>query len=347
MTVSAFGPVAFTDQASVLASDLFIGRGASVHIRAGMLVLDGSAVATARLAETSSGLLSLHSDRGIVFKNGASAATATFGPGAAGGVDVKAGERLEVLGGSQIVSGRIPTDVFGTPPSQVGPPGDIRVRAGEILVDGLGGGPGTGIRSEARDVGSGVSRGAGRIEVTADNALTVRGGGAISASTFGTGPAGAVVAEAPRIVVDGTGTRLVAVGDSGLFTGLTGIFSQAEPQSSAGATAGSVTVRASGQLTVMENAKISSATFSEANGGAVTVERTGEVLVSSLGEIRSSSFGNGNAGSVTVRAAAVTIDDAGRGTGGNTGRTGVNSRTEAGSGGDAGAVEVVAYRFTV
>jgi filamentous hemagglutinin family protein len=284
------------------------------------------------------GKLRVEAKRILSTGSGSGISSATFGPGRAGNIDVTATDELTLLGGGAIRSSTIETATPDEPPVATGGAGDIVARAGDILVDGSR----SGIRSEA----SRGSAGAGTVQVTGDRTLTVRAGGAISSSTFGTGAAGAVVAQAPRVTLDGSGTTELATGTPGVVTGLTGIFSQAEPDS-LGAAAGNVTVRASGQLVVTENAKISSSTFSSGNAGSVLVEQTGDVFVSSLGEIRSSSFGGGNAGSVTVRARSVTGDDAGRGAGSNVGRTGINSRTESDSSGDAGSVEVVADRITL
>src|SRR5262249_37518382 len=107
--------------------------------------------------------------------------------------------------------------------------------------------------------------------------------------------------------------------------------------------AGDVTVTA-GALSIANNGAIVSSTSGSGKGGSVTVT-AGTLTIVSNGEIFSSTFGPGNAGSVAARVAGGLVID---GTGDDPNFvTGISSRANAGSTGNAGSVTLTAGRLSI
>lgn len=336
ISVTVAGALALTDRGQINSSTFSAGNAGEIHVRAADIDID-------------------HRNRpfgvtGIVSQSD------TESTGNAGLVDVVASGRLSIFDGGIIAS-----SAFGP-----GRAGSVLVRARDFLIDGRDHQDSlTGVASQAEEGSSGA---AGSIEVTVDEALVIRNGGAISSSTFSSGAAGNVTVSAGTvsIVREGAGNP-------------TGIFSRAY-EGSAG-DAGDVELRVRGRLLLADGGQISSDTFSAGNAGTVRVSArdveidgagqnidifgdapetgifsrtlrdrfffnpaagnagsvevvaTGDLVVRNGGAISSSTFTKGDAGQVKVAAGNIKIDGEGH-------VTGIFSTAENVAEGNAGNVEV-------
>jgi hypothetical protein len=249
--------------------------------------------------------------------------------------------RIDLRDQLSISGGLISTTTLGG-----GKGGSISISAGSVSINDTGSNGGAGVTSNAGGAGA-----AGNIDITASGALEVRHGATISSSTYGAGSAGAVNVAAGRIQLDGQGsaydTSIVSEtygsGSAGsvdiLTPGNLSIINQASISSSAFASGngGQVRVRA-GSIAIdgMDAARrtgIGSVAFSgTGSGGAVEVAASGLVSMLNGGEITSNTSTAGSAGSVKVTAETISL----------AGGASINSGATAGSSGQAGSVFVAA-----
>jgi filamentous hemagglutinin family protein len=168
--------------------------------------------------------------------------------GDSGSVSVNAQGDIQMLNGAIISS-----DTYAQ-----GKAGTVNVvTSGKLTVDGQGN-PNllTGIFSQAN---LGSAGDAGRVSVRAKRNITLTSGGEIESSAFAQGRAGIVnVATQGNLRVDGRGSA-----------NTTGIFSTAEANSLGDA--GSVAVRAGGDVILARGGEISSSAFAQGKGGNVAV----------------------------------------------------------------------------
>ena len=267
---------------------------------------------------------------------------AVSGTGAAGTVEVTISGNLSIAGGGEISSFT----------SSAGNAGAVRVSAANIGIDGTGSDTDTGIFSTA---GSGSSGNAGTIEVTTPGSLSMRNGARITSDTSGAGNGGSIRVIAGNITMDGA--------DSDLSTGIS-----SDANDGSTGNAGNVEVRATGRLSILNTAFISSDAYSSGNAGSVNVNAasitidgarggdfftgisseanasghagsvvvsaTGDISIVNGGQISSDTYGSGNAGTVKVSADSMTIDS------GGVSFTGITSDANEGSTGNAGNVEI-------
>jgi filamentous hemagglutinin family protein len=264
--------------------------------------------------------------------------------GNAGTVTIRVAGLLEVLNGGMISSSTLAS----------GGAGGVGIDAGCLRIDGQGSSKFTGIASNAT---SGSSGNAGRVTIKIAGLLEVLNGGEISSSTFGGGDAGGVEIESGRLRVDGQGSTYV-----------TGILSNAGP--SAWGKAGTVTLRVSDLLEVLNGGQISSSTFARGgaggveidagslridrqgssqgtgiasqaaprsigDAGTVTIRVAGLLEVLNGGQISSGTFATGDAGGVQIEAKNLRIDGQG-----SSRVTGIGSKANSGSAGRAGKVTI-------
>ena len=302
-----------------------------------------------------------------IFSDAASASTGDAGP-----VTVVVDGSIQILGGAAMISSNT---------SGAGRAGDITIDADRLVIDAQATGYLTGVFSNAvsgqcGDAGKIIvnvadlaelknggsirtttsSTGhAGDVEIAAGDLLEVINGGIITSSTFGEGHAGTVIVSAENLRIDGRGAESV-----------TGISSNAG--SASGGDAGTVRIKVSDLLELVNGGVISSATFSRGDAGEVFAEAgrlsidgqgseaftgiasTAEqgsagnagmlwINVSDLlemkngGEMTSSTFSAGDAGDVRIEAGNLAID--GRGL---EYLTAISSNAYPSSGGDAGMV---------
>src|SRR5215472_8557142 len=218
--------------------------------------------------------------------NDGNIATATLGPGGAGDVNVQAGT-ISLTGGAGISS-----TTFG-----LGPGGSVSVTASEQLsISG---------RSEQSVIVGPVTIVNRPSNISAITFGTV---------TFGTGRAGAITINTPRLNLFDGGLISTATGGDG--------------------PAGSITVNA-GRMNVSSGASISSSSglnigagflFGNGAGGTVTVNATGPVTIADQGSgLFTSTIGNGVGGNINLRGSAIQLSNgasisatsSGRGNAGN------------------------------
>ncbi|MBC3918774.1 filamentous hemagglutinin N-terminal domain-containing protein [Undibacterium sp. CY18W] len=195
-----------------------------------------------------------------------------------GDIQVSASGQLSILNGARISSSTFTN----------GNAGAIRIDADTAVLDGQG--QVTGIYSQANDFGGN----AGNLDIHVKGKLAVLNGGLISSSSNARGNAGTVVVSAGEIMLDGSEAN-------GPDTGIVSTANTGSSNSGSG-NAGKVDVSASGKLTILSSAQISSATYTAGQGGDVKVS-AGELLINGDGlstGINSISGGKGNAGNVDV-----------------------------------------------
>ncbi len=240
-----------------------------------------------------------------------------------------------------------------------GDAGSISLNAGSLTIDGLFAlDYFTGINSSSEPGASGKG---GNLEVNVAGNMVIRAGGVISADTFSTGDAGA-------IVVNGQGNLLIDGVDALGY--LTAISSVANRES--GGDGSSVTLNIAGDVSLLDSGKIAASTFStgkagdivlhagtltidgtngdrfltgvvsgssfgaHGDGGTVTVDVSGEARILGGGQILANTSSAGNAGSVLMTAGALTID----GTSRTDSFTGISTSSEESATGHGGEIEV-------
>jgi filamentous hemagglutinin family protein len=192
----------------------------------------------------------------------------------------------------------------------------------------------TGIRSDAGAGNNGIATtgDAGDVRVMAVGKLEINHGGLISSDTFSSGAAGSVKTTAGSVTIDGR--------DSGnIFTGISSQANFTNANQGVTGNAGNVEVAATGNLSVLNDGRISSSTRSSGDAGLVSVAAGGSTTISNGGRIRSETFSSGNAGAVQVNAGSLSIDGKNPLTGKNA-LTGISSDANPGATGSAGKVEV-------
>ncbi len=344
VTINATGTLSVVKGGQIDSSTFSAGNAGTVKVTAGDIVIDG---------QGRQGLTGISSD-------------SAGGTGDAGNVAVSAKGRLSIVDAGKIFSST----------SGSGNAGAVEVTAGEIVIDGAGGGRVTGIFTRALPSSTGS---AGSIAVSASGALSIVNGGTIDSGTFSSGNAGAVKVTAGTLSLanDGTiasntddssgnaGAVSVTAGDldidgrgGSFFTGIISASSFGTGKT------GNVDVTTSNTLSIVNGGKISTSTYfslgqagtvevtgsrlSMASGGAISSSTefslnggavkvtAGALLVASDSTISSNTYFSGNAGAVTVMAGDIVID----GQGGKE-FTGIISQPRSGAG-NAGSVDVSA-----
>ena len=207
------------------------GMGGDVTIHTRSLSIDGSA--------TMPGL----------FRNTGITAD-TYGNGDAGKLTITVDKLLSIVSAG-IISARTFSNGNG---------GNLTIHAGSLSIDGSVRPGETGIFVLSDATNSKDATGdAGNLRLTVDRALSIVGGGSISANTQTRGKGGGLTIHAGSLSIDGS-----AAPEN--FTGI-------EADSSEGATgdAGNVTIRVDGALSVVGSGGITAPTFSSGNGGNLTI----------------------------------------------------------------------------
>lgn len=313
-------------------------------------VLNGAEIGTNTFASGDAGYVSIEGDDITLDGQGSSnftgiASNADNGSsGTAGQVSITANGTLEIRDGSEIGS-----NTFGS-----GNAGQVVVNAADLLIDRDGSSSFTGIASEtaASSLGDG-----GSVSVTVDNTLTLEDGGQITSNTYGVGDAGAVTVNTQDLMIDGQGS-----------SNFTGLGSTAEIGSSGHA--GTISVTASGDVTIQDGGGIISDTWENGNAGSVsldadtlTIDGMGSSLFTGIGtnaksgstgdagflflsitnaitmddgaQISSNTNGAGDAGYIGVDAASLDADG-----GSSSQLTGIITLADTASSGDAGYLDI-------
>jgi hypothetical protein len=198
--------------------------------------------------------------------------------GNAGTVIIRVSDLLEVLNGGVISSSTL----------AAGDAGDVKIEAGELLIDRRGSNNFTGIASQADSESSGN---AGSVTVLVTDLLEVLNGGIISSNTFGPGNAGSVKVHAGELLINGQ--------DSPWLTGIASA-SEESAQGFAGDVdieAGKVTAQNEGEITIQTHQTVSEEKLSQAptshlfidcplvilDKGRITAHSTGNVPAAEIG----------------------------------------------------------------
>jgi len=134
--------------------------------------------------------------------------------------------------------------------------GDISIDAGSVTIDGQGIPSGSGIFTTAKPGSTGT---AGRIDISAEESITLTNGGAISSDTHSDGNAGDVHISAKNISLDQGGS---ISSDAYGWTG----------------NAGNLLISATGEIDLLAGGSISTDTYTSGDGGSVTVE-AGRIMI--------------------------------------------------------------------
>ena len=283
---SLLAPGATLRLAAVGQSKLETGFNGDLPVSAGKLsIVNGGNISTSTTGNLDSGLVRIQAGDILIDRQDASKITGIIanvrdGTAKSSDMQISASGQVSILNG-----GRISSSTFGS-----GNAGSIKLDAAALTIDGQG--HGSGIYSQANgDNGViGGSGNAGNLDVTVGGKLALLNGGVISSSTFSSGNAGNVRVSAKDMVLDGSEAN-------GLDTGILSV-----SNTGASGNAGNVSVNASGKLSLISSAQISSATYSSGAGADVKVNAA-ELLIDgdsvSTG-INSISGGKGNAGNVDV-----------------------------------------------
>ncbi|MFW6332352.1 MAG: filamentous hemagglutinin N-terminal domain-containing protein [Thermodesulfobacteriota bacterium] len=319
----------------------------------GFMEMQGSAEISSNAHTDSSGDAgSVHVAAGesLELLNGAELSSSTFGEGSGGSVVIRT-KSLKMESGALLAS-----STFGE-----GSGGSVVIRTKSLILDGGDAvGQTTGITGSAY---TGSQGDAGTLDVEVDGRMEIRRGAEISSSTFGQGNAGNITIRAGE-------ARLDAAGAEGRFTG---IANSTLPGSEGDA--GSVDIKVEGLLEMQREVQIQSSTFSIGNAGKIRIDagnirmNSAEAQVTIIGstaedgseghagkvEIRvedslemlqgarigSSTYGKGDAGEIRIHSGAMTLNSEG-----DEGFfTTVASTAEAGSEGNAGAVDITVDRL--
>ena len=300
------------------------GAAGAVDVRAtrALSVVDGGSISSDTFGDGNAGSVKVSADSIRVDGNGIfasiSSSTSPYGSGAGGSVEVTATQMLEVVN-----RGRVAAVTEGP-----GNAGTVKVSAPRISVDGEG--LFAEILSSALPFSSGD---AGKVEVTASEALRVVDGGSITSDSQGSGAAGVVRVSAGHIILDDQGNPFVtqissdtygpgnggtvevhAAGDIELLGGAK-ISSNTHALGDAGAvivTARNILIDGSTAAVLTGIFSLASESSAGADAGAVAVEASGTLTVLGGATISSDSRSSGNAGSVDVRAGDIRIDGYGR-----------------------------------
>jgi len=226
----------------------------------------------------------------------------TYGTGSAGQMDITAGSLLvdnslidsssnyqlggrggdlniAVVGDLSIDGGVVSSSTASSQNS-----GAVQVSAHNLINSNNGG-----ITSETT---AGSTGNAGNITIAVADRLALSDGGAITSSSEGFGTAGDITINAGSLAI------------TNAFDAITGIASQTVSQ---GAGAGDITASITGDISMLGNTQIASATGSAGNAGNVTISADALTLKQDA-QISSSTFAAGDAGDVTINANNVTID---------------------------------------
>ena len=338
------------NKAEIVSSSFGAGRAGDIRIVAGRLLMVGdsaagdpnglgSNIASRVFGSGDAGQIHITTESLELEANAViSTQVTTVGSGDAGDILIEADD-LEIDGTERTAF--IDTSTFGS-----GSAGNLRVLAKNITLIG-------GDASFAVLASGGATGDAGSVTVQAD-ALEVRAGGRIGASTFGEGDAGTVQVTAGELGVRDGGQILSSTfgeGNAGTVTvaaerilisgdrGFSIILSTAEPGSSGDA--GAVTVTAA-NLELRGGGVIISDTFAEGDAGTVAVQAErllisddgGSKVFTGIGS-RAREGSTGAGGTVTVKAGELEV------------RGGSRISTDTFAEGDAGTVTVEAERLLI
>ena len=308
ITATLSGMLHLTDSGNITADALNSGDGGEVSVVAQSVAIEGTAA-----PGQFTGIAS-DSESGATGNSGGVSINATNGP-----VSISAG-------------GIIRADT-----SSAGNAGNVGLQADSLSIDGSTAiGLFTGISSSC-NAGATASAHGGLISLTLANAVSITGGGTISATTFSAGNAGEIDLQAGSLTIDGTLDGSTAIAN------FTGIASDCELGSSGNG--GSIMANVAGEISILNGGTIDtdtdgsgqagnitvthadsldingagalaqftglssvSDTNATGNGGNINLTVAKQVSITGTGVIEADTFSSGAAGTITLQADSMTID---------------------------------------
>jgi filamentous hemagglutinin family protein len=264
--VAVRGDMAIKGGGTISADTSGLQRAGDIYVKANNLQLDGQTTLLSK--QTSYFLTDISSNTHLGEKLGDKA-------GKAGNITVDIADRLKLIQGGRIIS-----TVFGS-----GDAGSVTVKAGQLLidtqgtVDNEGNSLQTAIYTEAVEAWSGKG---GNIDVTVRGDMAVKGGGTISARTFGLQRAGDIHVKANNLLLDGHGQETLNEQTSYFPTFITSSTNLGEKLDDKAGKAGNITVDIAGLLSLTRDGQINSTTFSSGDAGNVVV-KAGQLLIDEQG----------------------------------------------------------------
>ncbi|MBF0204875.1 MAG: filamentous hemagglutinin N-terminal domain-containing protein [Desulfamplus sp.] len=261
-------------------------------------LLNGGVILSDTRAKGNAGRVTINVDQMTIDRQGndlqftgvASRARAANSEGKAGTVTITAAGLLQILNGAAISSSTW----------SKGDAGDVKVNAGDMKIDGQDSSYFNGIASNTSTTNSEGK--AGTIEITVSGLLEILNGSEIISSTWSKGDAGNIKINAKNMKIDGQGN----------FFQLTGVLSTAESTDSEGK-AGTVEITVTGLLEILNEATISSSTWSKGDAGNIKIN-AGNIKIDGLNHIYFTGVGGniapdstGYAGNILINADSITL----------------------------------------
>lgn len=280
----------------------------------------------ARDAEGSGGTVNITTSR-LEIRDGATLSATTQGRGNAGDITITASDRILLANSSD--SGSPSSILTDTTDTATGRAGSILINSPDLrLVDGAV------INARTRN-----SKLGGSITVNADRIDLIDGGQLVTTS-FSDGDAGNIILTAEQISMEGRDLtfleRSETLGDEVLNegTGQSGLFANTRPDF--GGNGGRIRVNAT-NLTLQDEATISTQTEGTGNGGAIVLNVLGNLEMSDRAQITSSTSGQGDAGDIRLRVAdSITLSN-----------SSISSEVGEGANGEGGDITIQAGQMTL
>ncbi len=266
------------------------GSAGSVHIIAdgAIQILDGAVISSSTFARGNAGSVFVLSNKlmvdgkGSELLSGIVSAAQSGSQGHAGKVDIAVDGPMQLFDGAVITS-----STFAD-----GDAGEVWVRAGELLIDGMGSGKFTGIASQAEKNSQGR---AFIIRIVVDGLTHLRNGAVITSSTFAQGHAGGVIVQTGDLILEGTKKGYADI------AGVAGADSQGD--------AGLVLIMAEGQVRLVDGARILSSTAAKGDAGDVVITASELTLDSSEIAGAATSTSTGHAGGITIIVESLSLNN--------------------------------------
>jgi filamentous hemagglutinin family protein len=278
-----------TQDAAIDSSTQGIGRGGSISIRGGSLVMDHAFITALTQGDAAGGSIDIHLTDTLDMRNAGAILAATFGHGNAGGVAI-ATPTLSLQG-----SALINASTFNE-----GNAGAVEITADRILLTEGG------IISNTRGSGQ-----AGTVTITARESLSLQNGGRLSTSAFDRGDAGSVSIVTPNLTLTQDATIASSTEGAGRGGSISirggnlsldrALINASTLGAMAGGDGGNIDIHLTGTLDMRKAGGIVAATFGAGRGGDITVE-VGKLTLTDGAEINGTTRGSGPGGNVTVTA---------------------------------------------
>ena len=261
------------------AGDIHIG------VTKGLTIQGGGEITASTSTSGNGGTIGLKANI-LNIENRGKISVATSAGGNGGAISIKVDSTLNLESNSDI----------STATSGGGAGGNLAIHATSLNIGGLA-------MIEATSK-SGAIGNAGAITIDVTGEITIQGGGKITASTFSSMNAGAVIVQADSMAIDGSATP------QGVSTG---IFDESEPgdEDESGGPAGDISIDVSGVLIVQGRGQVTAATYTSGNGGTITIDAN-TANIESGGMISAETYAGGLGGDITIQGYSTDIESTGK-----------------------------------